>query len=142
MRAFVFALTCTLAPLAGHAQTFQSFNHLTVVPLSKTDFEVIEARSEGPRGIWCAAADYADKRLGGGDKKRIYVKTASGPSTRVKGRKAVAFTTNARSVNARSSLSVSVRQPGLGLPVNHAIQFCKDYLDDRHDNLFHRRIRP
>ena len=60
---FASAMIAALLPLGASAQSFRADNFLDVVPLSGTTFEVIEANGEGPRGIWCAAADYASKRL-------------------------------------------------------------------------------
>lgn len=118
-------------------QTFQAVNRLTVVPLGNGAFEVIEAYGEGARGLWCAAADYTLDR-GTTRAKRLYVKTARGPSVSGVGRKGVVFTTNKASlgVPAQQSVSVSVRIPGQGLPVLHAYQFCKDYQIEPSDILF------
>lgn len=142
MRALILGLACAVTPLMAQAQSYQSVNLLKVVPLNQTDFEVIEARGEGARGIWCAAADYASARVGMGKTGRIYVKSPRGPSVSGKGRKGVVFTTNAKAVDARTSYSVSVRQTGLGLPINHAIQFCKDYLIELEDIAVFWRINP
>ena len=51
------------AATAASAQSYRAINYLVVVPLNATDFEVIEARGEGARGIWCAAADFAEHAL-------------------------------------------------------------------------------
>ena len=122
------------------AQGYQAINRLVVVPLGNGDFEVIEGRGEGARGIWCAAADYVKARNGAGANPRLYVKRARGPAVSVAGRKGVVFTTDAGRlpVAPSQSLSVTVRIPGVGLPTNHAIQFCKDYLIDLED-IFYRR---
>mgnify|MGYP003669558350 FL=1 len=125
---FASAMIAALLPLGASAQSFRADNFLDVVPLSGTTFEVIEANGEGPRGIWCAAADYASKRLGYYD--RIYIREGRGPSRSVAGRKAVAFTTDASSLpqGPPQSYSLTTSQVGVGLPVNHAIQFCR--IDD------------
>jgi len=112
MRGFLLALTCSLAPLAVQAQTYQSFNRLNVVPINKTDFEVIEARGEGPRGMWCAAADYAQN---------------------AQGRTGVVFSTRTTGGQQGTIGSISLRQKGYSLLVNHAIQFCEDYRIDIND---------
>jgi len=126
---------------AGSAQTFTAENRLKVVPLNGSDFEVIEARGEGPRGIWCAAADYAVNQGRTGPGQRIYVKTPRGPSVSVAGRKGVVFTTDASRLSQAPSRSLSVGTGtiGEGLPVAHAIQFCRDYQIELND-IFHRRI--
>ena len=56
MRPLIYAVVLALAaPLAAQAQTYRAGNDLNVVPLGGSTFEVIEARGEGPRGMWCAA---------------------------------------------------------------------------------------
>lgn len=128
-------------PTLAVGQTFKAVNQLTVVPLGNNAFEVIEAYGEGARGLWCAAADYTLDR-GPTKAKRLFVKSARGPSASVTGRKGVVFTTDEATlgVAARRSVSVSVRTPGLGLPVAHAYQFCKDYQIEPIDILLHRRL--
>lgn len=129
MRSVILAAVTAIAlPLAAHAQSFRAVNFLDVVPLSQTTFEVIEAYGEGPRGIWCAAADYAEKRLRYFD--RIYIREGRGPSRSVAGRKSVVFTTDESSLpqGPFQSFSLTTSRVGVGLPVNHAIQFCR--IDD------------
>lgn len=139
---FFVALTAGLW-LAGmaSAQSYTAVNRLQVVPLGGGAFEVIEARGEGARGIWCAAADYVLARDGRGGGKRVYIQRARGPSTVAQGRKGVVFTTNVNALNVepRQSLSVSVRTAGVGLPVNHAVQFCQDYQIELEDILLRRK---
>jgi hypothetical protein len=135
MRSALLALAITLAPGLAAAQSFTAVNQLKVVPLNNSTFEVIEARGEGARGIWCAASDFAQKRLGLTQGGRIYVHTARGPSISGLGRKGVVFTADpsALSVPPSASVSVSVRQVGQGLPIQHAYLFCKDYLIELRD---------
>ena len=137
MRFVILAAICALAPTLATAQTFTSINQLKVVPLNGSEFEVIEARGEGARGIWCAASDFALKRLGL-DRGRIYVHSARGPSISGLGRKGVVFTADPGrlSVPPSTSHSVSVRNVGQGLPIQHANLFCKDYLIELRDILY------
>lgn len=125
---------------AATAQTYIAVNRLQVVPIGDGSFEVIEARGEGARGIWCAAADYALSRDRQGAGKRLYVKRARGPSATVQGRKGVVFTTDASTLGTTpaKSLSVTVRTVGVGLPVNHAVQFCRDNIIEPEDILLRR----
>lgn len=127
-----------LAPSMGNAQTFRAINDLDVVPLRGGLFEVIEARGEGARGIWCAAAEYAERRLGA--RGRLYVAQARGKSVAVAGRKSVVFTLNEAILpqGAFRSTSVSTAQVGLGLPIAHAIQFCRNDDRDKFDLNFER----
>lgn len=126
MRPLIYAVVLALAaPLAAQAQTYRAVNDLNVIPLGGSTFEVIEARGEGPRGMWCAAAEYAERRLGA--KGRVYIRDARGPSRSVKGRKSVVFTTNAAALTQGPfrSTSLNTSQVGVGLPIAHAIQFCR-----------------
>lgn len=126
MRFTTLATVLALAvPMAAHAQTYRAVNKLDVIPLNRTTFEVIEAAGEGPRGMWCAAADYVENRLR--TEGRIYIRDGRGPSRKVSGRKSVVFTTDVSSLSQGpfQSLSLSTSQVGVGLPKNHALQFCR-----------------
>lgn len=127
-RAMIIAI-CTLLPLDVAAQAYRADNSLTVVPLNAKDFEVIEDRGEGARGMWCAAAEFADKVLGLPGDQRLYVKTARGPSISGAGRTGVVFTSDPSRVSGDvgSANSVSVSRAGLGLPMFHALQFCRNW---------------
>ena len=108
-----------------------------MVPLGGSKFEVIEQRGEGSRGIWCVAAEYAERRLGASG--RVYVSEGRGPARSVQGRKSVVFTTNAASLSQgpSQSLVVSTSRVGAGLPIAHAIQFCCDNIG-RDDDILER----
>ena len=126
MRSLAFATFIIASlPVLAQAQNFRAINDLTVVPLTGSTFEVIEERGEGPRGIWCAAAEYAERRLGA--RGRVYLLEASGPSRSVAGRKSAVFTTDVDSLpqEPSRSLTLSTSQVGVGLPIDHAIQFCR-----------------
>ncbi|EEB86256.1 hypothetical protein [Roseobacter sp. GAI101] len=130
MRALILAAFCAGLPLAAAAQTYQAVNLLYVFPVAGGDFEVVEDHGEGPRGMWCAAASYAQDRLGASGSARLYVKTARGPSVSVSGKSGAVFTLDEASLTVppTRSYSVSVRTPGLNLPVGHAVEFCKDFI--------------
>jgi hypothetical protein len=137
MRAYILAtILAAVVPAIADAQTYRAVNRLTVVPLSGSSFEVIEAYGEGPSGMWCAAADYAKRRLG--TRGRIYILEGRGASQSVSGRKSVVFTTDANSLpqGPITSISLSTSQVGVGLPINHAIQFCRAEDFETSENLF------
>ncbi|WP_370400859.1 hypothetical protein [Sulfitobacter sp. JB4-11] len=142
MRRFAYAAALALALFGttATAQLFTAENYLKVVPLNAADFEVIEARGEGPRGIWCAAADFGLKRLGLPGTHRIYIKTPRGPSVTVAGRKGIVFTADDRRLSQPPSTSytLSTRTVGQGLSLAHAIQFCGDNRIEP-DDIFLRR---
>jgi len=134
MRAMICAtVVAGLMPAFASAQTYRAVNDLTVVGLDAATFEVIEGRGEGPRGIWCAAAEYAERQLGATG--RIYIREGRGPSRVASGRKGVLFTTNEANLTQgpSQSLSVSTSQIGVGLPIAHAIQFCRDAFEGERD---------
>jgi len=66
-------IACVLPAIAS-ASTYRASNDLNVVPLSGSTFEVIASNGEGPRGLWCAAAEYSERRLGKFD--RVYIAKA------------------------------------------------------------------
>lgn len=121
----LMAATVVALPVTAQAQSFRAINDLTVVPLGGASFEVIEAYGEGPRGMWCAAAEFAIHRLGAKD--RVYIRAARGPARSVSGAKSVVFTTDPASLPREpfKSYSISTSQVGMGLPVEHAFQFCR-----------------
>jgi hypothetical protein len=140
MRRLCLSLICAALPLPALAQSYLAVNRLNVVPVSATSFEVIEGRGEGARGMWCAAADYVLNGQRQSERGRLYVKSVRAPSITVAGRKGVVFTTDAGSLpdGPKKSYSVSVRTAGLGLPLVHAYQFCKDYQIELEDILLRR----
>ena len=122
----VFALAVALLPVASSAGIYIRFKPiLQVNPVSQTTFEVIEDYGEGARGIWCAAAHFAQFRLGK-TRGRIWLADGRGPSRTMPGRTGVLFSTEPVDTGY-SSPSLTVRDAGANLLVNHAIQFCKDY---------------
>ena len=131
----VTALIAALAlPASGATRFFETpQNQLKVVPLNDTDFEVIEAYGEGPRGIWCAAANYVDRWIPRARTGDLYVKTPRGPSVSGVGRIGVVFTISPDRLDATpfQSSSVGVRDVGQRLPVQHAYQFCRDNIIER-----------
>ncbi len=135
MRQLLFVALCASLPVAAAAQAYRAENWLLVVPLNATDFEVIEDHGEGARGMWCAAASFAEERLGQGSGQRLYVKRPRGRSVSGAGSIGVTFTTSEAGLGVPpiQSYGVTVRDAGLNLPVHHARQFCVNYLIDIED---------
>ncbi|MCX7560857.1 hypothetical protein OS190_14870 [Sulfitobacter sp. F26204] len=140
MRRLCLAFICATLAVPAYAQSYLAVNRLQVVPVGNNAFEVIESRGEGARGMWCAAADFVLYGQGKKGNQRLYVKVPRGPSATVAGRKGAVFTTDVNSLpnGPKESYSVSVRIAGLGLPVLHAYQFCKDYQIELEDILLRR----
>ena len=123
------ATAATLVASAAQADSFRAYNRVVVNPVSSSTFEAIEQAQYGPRGLWCAAADYAQSQLGARGTDRVYVQTPRGNSVTQSGRKGVVFGLSSPSgVAPVSVLSVSsaIRVPGSNLSVDHAYQFCYD----------------
>lgn len=129
--AIAFYLTVLLGLSASQAMAFGiSFApRLQVNPVSATEFEVIESGGAGAQDIWCAAARFAEDVLGRA-RGRLYVARARGPSLTVPGRKGVVFSVEP-TPGAFTSVSVSVRQAGMNLPIFHARQFCRNHILER-----------
>ncbi|MEO0938947.1 MAG: hypothetical protein AAFY38_12410 [Pseudomonadota bacterium] len=127
------AVTCAalIAP-AAHARTFFQDLNLQVNAVGAGQFEVIERRGAGPRDVWCAAAKYAQQRLGQ-QRGRIYVAVPRGPARTVAGRSGVTFTTQAPATAVSTGVQITTRVAGASLPVNHAIQFCRDRIIEPED---------
>ncbi|MEM6303284.1 MAG: hypothetical protein AAF744_01095 [Pseudomonadota bacterium] len=136
---FTSALALVISSTWAQAQSFTAINRLTVVPLNAHDFEVIEQRGEGARGIWCAAAQFALERGKATNAAEIYVKRPRGAAVSAAGRRGVVFTTKPAGFTPFSSYSVSIRQKGMALPAGHAVQFCKDYLIELEDSILFRK---
>lgn len=129
MRKFLTRATLAVLPItfagAGLANNPAVDPGLIVNAISNTQFEVIEGRGEGARGIWCSASLYAVNTLGFNN-GRLYIAIPSGPAQTVKGKKGVVFSTVPVGQTPKS-VSVTVRRAGSNLPVIHALQFCNDY---------------
>ncbi|KIN73169.1 hypothetical protein [Sulfitobacter guttiformis] len=123
--AIVATAFASTLPAYANTHVFRSVNDLDVVPISATSFAVIEARGEGPQGMWCAAAEYAERRLGA--TSRVYISEARGPSRVEPGRNSVVFTIDPSTLSQGpfQSITIGTSQVGLGLPVAHARQFCR-----------------
>jgi hypothetical protein len=120
------AILC-LGMTAVSAQAFQFGREtvrVTVVPMSPTEFEVLESVNVGGPQMWCAAGLYA-KQAFGKDVKQLYVARARGPSERLAGRKSVVFSTEPVP-SAFTDLSLGVRRTGKTLTSLHARSACDD----------------
>lgn len=124
MHRIFLALVLAVAVATPGASRGLFATKLTVNPVTAKTFEVIEAYGAGASQMWCAAARYAQERLGK-DRGRIYLAEALGPAKTAPGKKGAVFSIDPVP-GGRSGGSVSVSEPGYNLLVNHAIQFCRD----------------
>ncbi|KIC47679.1 hypothetical protein RA28_07405 [Ruegeria sp. ANG-S4] len=89
----VFACTtAALVALILPAMASAAPNGYRTEPMSGTDFEVIPRTDQFIDGYWCAAADFARRKLGAGWQQPIYVLRGYGPSVTTGRRTAVQFT--------------------------------------------------
>jgi len=131
-KSIIVACGVMLAASPAFSQSFKAKNRMIVNPISSSVFEVVETRSLGASGSWCAAADYATRVLGVTGKSELIVKTPRGQSVTDPRRKGVAFTLDPGEVSEPLSKSVSpsTKIPGQTLPVGHALAFCSQSLID------------
>ena len=135
MQKLIFSVLLGLLTVPVEAQSLRFglgfAPRLQVNPISATEFEVIESDSAGAQDIWCAAARYTEETLGI-RRGRLYISRGRGPAQTVQGRTGVTFSTEPVP-GAFTSVSVSVRAPGLNLPIFHARQFCRNHILERDD---------
>lgn len=121
-----------LAAHAPPAEAFTAINQIEVNPLPQADtFEVIQSRGAGPREFWCAAADYAKRRLDAGAGQRIVLDEPRHGSETRQGRTAVTFRLAPKGTRPESTggVSITVRRPGEAYSVFFAYGFCGDYIE-------------
>lgn len=87
----LFALSVA-ATLGLAAESSAAPNGYRTEQINSTDFEVIPRAQQFTDGYWCAAADFARRKLGLGWQDRIYVLRGYGPSVTTGRRTAVQFT--------------------------------------------------
>lgn len=131
-------LGCVLSvamPLMASAKPYTAENFLKVWALGPVTFEVIEANGEGARGIWCAAASYAERRLRIDPASIIYISVPRGPSTSQPKRKGVVFTLDPDTLPetaVQQQLSfATTRSAGTSFPSYLARSFCRDHFGER-----------
>lgn len=95
-------------------------------PINSTDFEVIPRSRQDIDGYWCAAADFARRKLGAGWQQPIYVLRGYGPSVTTGRRTAVQFSLNPPpgGVPQQNSFITSGFQPGYSMSVQGANARC------------------
>lgn len=122
MKAFLTALgLAAFLALPATAQSYRAQGDITVTPVPG-GFRVADGGGMGARGMWCAAADYAQRVSGGAATTRIYVadETRRGPVT---------FTLDPAGLTPSSVLILgnSIRRAGANLSLAHALSFCADF---------------
>ena len=123
----VFAAMLAAAP--AFADSFRAINKLYVADLGGGVYESIALTgSSDARDFWCAAGDYAVRRLRAGNGARIYLVSGIQPSVTEPGRKAVRFTLTpdlAGVTPVKPQVSLSVDVQGDNMPVVITQGYCK-----------------
>lgn len=95
-------------------------------PINSTDFEVIPRAQQFTDGYWCAAADFARRKLGAGWQQQIYVLRGYGPSVTTGRKTAVQFTLKKPAeVPAQPSFVLTPFVPGSSVSVQGAEARCR-----------------
>lgn len=114
--------------------SFVATNRLTVVPLSgPNDFEVLATGGTGGSQYFCAAGDYAFRRLNAPPAYRVVVTRPESSSISQPGRRGVGFTVVPQGATPGSSgFAANVRSVGANYSVSHSQLLCNS-LSSRSD---------
>ncbi len=132
-RAALLAMLALAAAPASAGDRFTATNLLRVYALERAGvYEVVASRGAGPSEIWCAAAEYAQARLGPDFSRRIFISRPLSRSVHEPARKGVGFTV-APTPEVRAGprpgdagvFSVSVSRRGFNLSTSHAFNLCR-----------------
>lgn len=144
--ALLAALLAGCTPVAGPGQSgadsatvsiWRARNTMQVAPdpARPNTAAVISRAQAGPSDFWCAAGDYAIRRLGASPTDRVYILRGLGPSPVSFGRSAVTFTTdpppdlvNGPRPGPEAGYGLSLDTPGFNLRAAQARGYCPDSL--------------
>lgn len=106
--------------------TFLAVNNFRVVPSADpTRFEVVANAGGGGSDFFCAAADYAYKRLNAPTNARVVLVAPVGPSVANPGGRGAFFTVVPRgTVPPSKGISIRMRRAGENYSIAHARNFC------------------
>ena len=134
-----FLAGCVVTPgasvTASSGSIYRAFNSMRVVPVADRaeSFVVLSQALAGPADHWCAAGDYAQRRLGARATDRVYIVQGSAPTRAATGRRGVTFTTapgpdlaGGRRPGEGGSVSLSLSEPGFNLSRAMAWGYCTD----------------
>ncbi len=125
--AVIFTVT---APSASYA--WRATNSLRVNPEGQATFEVIQSGGISAADAWCAAGDYAIRRLGANSNQRIYLiegKHIARTEERRRFGYSFSLTPPTEAQNfSRNPLTLSLRNVGDSLTAINARQYCYDRL--------------
>jgi len=130
LRKFLFALMLATLPQSGHA--FTATNGLKVNPAGGAVFEVIGRSRTRGEGYWCAAADFARRKLKSGWHDQVYIARTLGQSTTSKRVSAVHFTVDPAAAGValiKPSHSLNSYKVGDHMSVQIANNYCNAGID-------------
>lgn len=130
---FLIVLVACAGPQPSASRLFVASNDHRVYGLGEPDrFEVLSRPGAAGRDYFCAASEYAIRRLRAGPTDRLVVATPIGGSLAQPSRRAVGFQLVPQGVAVpdRRGVTVSVSRVGENLNVAHGRSFCRDELDN------------
>lgn len=107
--------------------TFVAENRFQVTQVSgPNDFEVFARGASAGSDFFCAAGDYARRKLGAPANARVVITHPSGPGRTNPSRRAVGFTVApAGAVAPTGGITISARKRGANYTVSHASSLCR-----------------
>ncbi len=126
----LIVISTMIAPSASYA--WRAFNNLRVNPEGQVTFEVIQSGGISAADAWCAAGDFAIRRLGANSNQRIYLVEGK-HIARTEERRRFGYTFSLKpppeAQNFSSNpLTLSLRNVGDSLTAINARQYCYDRL--------------
>ncbi|WP_138464977.1 hypothetical protein [Poseidonocella sp. HB161398] len=134
----VLALSACDIPQHPGGSQFLATNGNRVVPLEQPGtFEVIAQPGDAGPSFFCAAADYAYRRLGARQTDRVVIIQPAGDSISYPGTRGVSFALRSREEmpDMNSGLFLNPRQAGAATTVGHGRHVCNS---DRNRGTFSR----
>ncbi|WP_208349080.1 hypothetical protein [Pseudaestuariivita rosea] len=130
MKAFtVFGLVLCLAiPTVGKADSLLAQNGLRAQGNGGNQIEVFTRAGFHGRDYFCAAGDYARRKLGAGATDRVMITRAPGGSPTRPNRRSMSFELfpAGAPIDDKNSFVLSPRNVGLSRTVAHSIHLCKE----------------
>lgn len=133
MRGSIFAVSILAMALVGCDQAgnqnrdnavFRASNGFLVHPIGDGRFEVIPRGNSSSKGFFCAAGDYAQRRLGEPPAARVVLTSPIGPAINNPGGNSAKFTVAPPGSSRNSGIFVNTRRAGQSLTIGHARTLC------------------